>query len=467
MPQPRLPASAAPLAILLLGALATLPWLPLRSFIYEEGANAVLARDILARGDLIHPATFGVPWVEKPSVLAWLIAGVSALTGGVSEWSARLPAIVASMATTLMVWRLVRRYASASAAMFAGLAFLFCPMLLQKLAIAEPDTLICSLSFAAFTVWWDGAETGRVALWRWLACGALLTALVMAKGPQPAGYFALGVSAYTALHRRWRDAPGLILCFAMPVAALVAWAAANYAPGSERVWLGYMRVGNAFDPLKNLRTAGVLALELLPALLLAPFAPWPWRKGRTDAVPVVEPLLLYSTLTTAALLLWPGSAGRYAMPIAPSVAALAGLAWDRMGQGRRLVLRRTGAIALGCLIVAQLAMTLVVPPLFAGKFGQSRAAGRSLEAAVQAAPAPLYCAAAGLRQPDTNQLFYARLPFRCIAPDVAARLPAPFWFEATTGELDDLAKARPDLMVTRRVATPYGPLFAAARFDRR
>jgi 4-amino-4-deoxy-L-arabinose transferase-like glycosyltransferase len=156
-----------PVLIILLWACATLPNLTVRSFIYEEGTNAEIARDVLANGHFLNPFIYGVRWHEKPSLLGWLIAGFALLTGGVNEWSARLPAMLSVLATALLVHRVARRYASAAAALFAALSFLFCPLLLQKLTIAEPDTIVTVLSFAALVVWWDGAAMGKVTVWRW------------------------------------------------------------------------------------------------------------------------------------------------------------------------------------------------------------------------------------------------------------------------------------------------------------
>src|SRR5574341_705196 len=81
--------------IALAWAIAALPNLSVRSFIWEEGNYAVMARDMLARGDLLEPAIFGLRWAEKPTLLAWLIAGTAWLTGTVDEWSARLPPMLA------------------------------------------------------------------------------------------------------------------------------------------------------------------------------------------------------------------------------------------------------------------------------------------------------------------------------------------------------------------------------------
>ena len=83
-----------PVLIVLLWACGVLPNLTVRSFIYEEGTNAEIARDVLAHGHFLEPYVYGIRWHEKPSLLGWLIAGFALLTGGVNEWSARLPAMV-------------------------------------------------------------------------------------------------------------------------------------------------------------------------------------------------------------------------------------------------------------------------------------------------------------------------------------------------------------------------------------
>jgi len=80
-----------PVLIILLWACATLPNLTVRSFIYEEGTNAEIAKDVLAHGHFLQPIVYGIIWHDKPSLLSWLIAGTALVTGGVNEWSARLP----------------------------------------------------------------------------------------------------------------------------------------------------------------------------------------------------------------------------------------------------------------------------------------------------------------------------------------------------------------------------------------
>src|SRR6266852_1107874 len=115
---------ATALLICVVWACAALPGLSLRSFIWEEGTNAEIARAILAHGDFLQPSIYGVRWHEKPSLLAWLIAGVAAVTGQVDEWSARLPAMASVLMTALLVQSLARQVSSLRASIFAGLSFM-------------------------------------------------------------------------------------------------------------------------------------------------------------------------------------------------------------------------------------------------------------------------------------------------------------------------------------------------------
>jgi 4-amino-4-deoxy-L-arabinose transferase-like glycosyltransferase len=455
-----------PALIILLWACAVLPNLTVRSFIYEEGTNAEIARDVLAHGHFLTPFVYGVRWHEKPSLVGWLIAGIAFIIGGVNEWSARLPAMLSVLATALLVHRVTRRYASPAAALFAALSFLFCPLLLQKLTVAEPDTLVTVLSFAALVVWWDGAALGPVSFGRWGACGLLLAALSLAKGPQPAGFFALGVAAYLLIERRWRDVPGLCFCMIIPAAATIAWGAAVYQPGDEGTWLSYARLQYhpAFGDYawRLVYNIGSLFLELLPASVLLPFIPWPWRREKGGVPAVVAPMVLYSSVCTVILFLWPGVNTRYAMPMAPSLAVLAGIAWDTLEKSRYAVMRRVTAIAVALLATYQILLVVVVMPLFADRFGETRLAGEAIGRAVRAAPAPAYCL-----HLDTNMLFYAKIPARCLDMQGLAAVTPPAWLLIPAPYLAELARLRPDVKLNVVVGPLTEAQLTATRLERK
>jgi 4-amino-4-deoxy-L-arabinose transferase-like glycosyltransferase len=463
---------AVPILIVVIWACAVLPNLPLRAFIYEEGTNAEIARDILARGDFLQPSVYGIRWHEKPSLLAWLIAGFALLTGGVNEWSARLPSLLSVLATALMVQAVTRRYAGLKASLFAALALIFCPLLLQKLTVAEPDTLVMALSFGALVVLWSGVAAGRLTLLHWIGAGLLLAALALSKGPQPAAFFGLGVLAYLIIERRFRDLPGFILCMAMPAAAVAAWGAAVYRPGDEANWIEYARL-NGWPPFYNYFTRsihdiGSLYLELLPASLLIPVIPWPWpwpwrRAGAAAAIaPVVAPLILYSAVCTVVLVWWPGFNTRYAMPIAPSLAVLAGLAWERLESTRYVIVRRAATTIVCLLALYQLVLSIVMVPLLRDRFGENRIAGKAIEQAILADPAPAYC----LRL-DTNIFFYVHVPLHCLDLQAMAALDPPAWLLMPHAAVAQFAASRPDLNVRIVKDGLTEHQLAAARIERK
>lgn len=452
------------LLIICLWALAVFPNLSTRSFIWEESTNAEIARDIVSNGRLLEPTVYGMRWNEKPSLLPWLIAGVAKLTGEVNEFSARFPPMIAVILTALLVQALTRRYAGSNASLLAALMFLFSPMLMQKLAISEPDTLITLFSFAAFVLWWNGVEAGRVGIWRWIGCGFLLAIVAMAKGPQPVGYFALGIAAYSAAMRRWRDIPGLVVCLLVPAAATVAWATAVYQPGDGATWVSYARLSSAPALMnylaRNTRTLLSLVVELLPSILLAPLLWVRIRQNGRDAKvpPVALPLALYASACTIAVVLWPGTNSRYAMPCAPAVAVLAGFAWDAVAGTKYVRLRPAVAVFTGALVLIQIALAVVVLPIFAERFGASRAAGRAIERAIRADPAPVFCTDLA-----TNQLFYVHGPIRFIdAPKLGSVVP-PAWLVMPKDTVGQLGLLGPTVESAIIVETKSGSDLVAVR----
>jgi 4-amino-4-deoxy-L-arabinose transferase-like glycosyltransferase len=462
----RLPASGA-LIIILLWAAASLPNITLHSFIWEEGNNASIARQILTGKDAFPPVIYGVRMIDKPYLLAWLAAAVAMVTGEVSEWSARIPAMASVLLTALLVRSVTARYASWGASLFAGLAFLFSPMLLQKLRIAEPDTFVCFLSLGAFVVWWNGAEVNRVTIWRWVGCGCILALLALLKGPMPVGFFALGVAAYEVLHRRWQDFLGLFICLAIPAVMTIAWGLRIYQPGDEKLWL--LIHGLSSQPtlaefvVRFSRQLLILSVELIPAILLLPFVPWPWRSGEiaVPVPPIVAPLILYSVVFAGIIVMSPKFNGRYAMPITATVAILGGIGWDALKEKSIRMRWIAGAIAT-LLITYQLALVCLVIPMFSDRFGESRLDGEAIGRAIRAAPAPAFCL-----DPASNQLFYVRMPVRCIEPAELRSFSAPAWLLIPQDDLSQIVSLRQDLKFDTVVTTTSGPGLLAVRVEKR
>jgi len=90
---------------------------------HNEGMYAAIARDMLHSGDFIIPHLNGLPYLEKPPLLFWLMA-VSMSVFGEHEWATRLVPALALFATTWMMERFIyRQTKSQTASMAAALIF--------------------------------------------------------------------------------------------------------------------------------------------------------------------------------------------------------------------------------------------------------------------------------------------------------------------------------------------------------
>ncbi len=75
----------------------------------DEGRNAEKGREILLLKDWVTPHENFLPALDKPMFFYWLVA-ISFKLLGVSEWSARLPALVAALACLFFVYRFAHRF---------------------------------------------------------------------------------------------------------------------------------------------------------------------------------------------------------------------------------------------------------------------------------------------------------------------------------------------------------------------
>lgn len=75
----------------------------------DEYRYGEVAREMIASGDWIVPRLNGMPYFEKPVLGYWLI-GVSILGLGESAWAIRLPSAVATGATAVLLFLLLRRF---------------------------------------------------------------------------------------------------------------------------------------------------------------------------------------------------------------------------------------------------------------------------------------------------------------------------------------------------------------------
>jgi len=94
----------------------------------DEGRNAEVAREMLAKGDWITPHFNNFPYLDKPPVFFWAVAS-SFKMGGLSEASARFPSALAALLTVFLAWFLARRMFENTTGLYAGIVLATAPLM--------------------------------------------------------------------------------------------------------------------------------------------------------------------------------------------------------------------------------------------------------------------------------------------------------------------------------------------------
>jgi 4-amino-4-deoxy-L-arabinose transferase-like glycosyltransferase len=145
----------------------------------NEGLYGSIARDMLHSGQWVIPHLNGVPYLEKPPMLYWLLAGSMRLFG-VNTWAVRLVPALALFATALMTGFFLRRQRNAMAGHIAALLFATSLPLLVMGRMVLCDMVMTSFltaSLLGFYHWYDSGRRRGL-----MACGGFLAMAVLTKG---------------------------------------------------------------------------------------------------------------------------------------------------------------------------------------------------------------------------------------------------------------------------------------------
>jgi 4-amino-4-deoxy-L-arabinose transferase-like glycosyltransferase len=150
---------------------------------HEEPRRALPAVHMIATGDWLVPRVGEVPYLRKPPLLNWLIAGMFKLTGGRSEWAVRFPSILATLILALGVVLFGQHWLGHLGGLIASIFFLTNLAVLESGRLAELEAVYISLTGLALVIWlaeWYRGTTG-LRLWLWPA--VLLALGLLTKGP--------------------------------------------------------------------------------------------------------------------------------------------------------------------------------------------------------------------------------------------------------------------------------------------
>jgi 4-amino-4-deoxy-L-arabinose transferase-like glycosyltransferase len=135
---------------------------------YHEALVAQAMREMMARGDMLVPRLGGLPWLEKPPLVHWLVALTSRMAGRLDEGVARTPSAVAATALALGIATLAARHFGATVGWLAGLVQLTTAWTVMRGRLADADMLLAGLVTGA-VVASDRVRAGQDgwSRWRW------------------------------------------------------------------------------------------------------------------------------------------------------------------------------------------------------------------------------------------------------------------------------------------------------------
>ena len=441
-----------PFALIALAcAVLTGPLIFFRGYNSDEGLAVTIARTTLEDGEWLVPHVFNVRWVERPTLLSWIIAALSAPLGHVSQITARLPVALFVLFGCVLIFLMLRRVAaSVPAALFGVALFLACPLVIRSSVLVTADLPLAVTLFFAFYLWWCGNDEGSIGVSRWLAIGVVLALAGLFKGPQPVAFFALGVGFYILASRSWRQFPGLILAGIICIIPPAYWYAAIYAPGDEGNWAAFMRV-RPVAILPGPIVAGLRTLsEIFPAAVAAAafFVGHALRRRSLARPGFVAALSCYAFIAAIAVLFWPGgSLPRYYLPMVLPLCVFGGLGYDLFGEKRPQVIAPIMVITAALLLYA--AVYALASPFLPLHYRQAWFDAEKITAAIQAAPGPLY------RTGDTGLNVLPYVPGRILiaTPDELASVEGPAWMLLPNDEAGALVARRPDKL---HIVMPLG-----------
>ena len=296
----------------------------------DEARYAQTSREMLRGGDLLVPRFDGAPRLSKPPLIHWAQAAAF-LVLGESELSARLPSLLAALATLfLTAWWAERRLGAGTGGP-AAMALSTCLIFFVCARLAIIDMLLCLFVTAALLAWEAAtapdARRHRALAW---AGAAAIGLAALAKGPVgPA--LAASIVAVCALAARRRITPrGAAMAAAGILAIAGPWVIALTHRVGAGILLDLMRremVERSVFGLDHPRPLYWYALTFWPA-----FLPWSiavpvalaWRM-RAGARPKGADLLLlcWVGVTLVFFSLPADKNDAWLLPAAPALALLA------------------------------------------------------------------------------------------------------------------------------------------------
>lgn len=278
-------AARSVLLVLLGGGVLLSPWMgaiPLLD--QDEPRFAECSRQMLVTGDWLYPQFNGRPRHAKPPLFNWVQATFYRALG-VSELSARLPSLLATITTGLVLYLFTAAHRGHASGMLALLVWFALPQTHLWARMSVVDPLLTVATTLALVAAFNGLQGTAFQRWQWYGlAGVAMGLAVMIKGPVGVAVPALAYLLYALASRAFRRAlghagPWVALVLAVAIAA--PWFAAqvaHYGREYTDTFFGFDNVQRYAKPRDSLGPVGwlwpapVVLLFAFPVSVLIPGA---------------------------------------------------------------------------------------------------------------------------------------------------------------------------------------------------
>ena len=309
----------------------------------EESRWARVAQEMLDSGDWIVPRQQGAPFPDRPPLNSWCIIAASKLTGQLDLAAIRLPSVLATLLTTLLVYVYGRNFLSRIGAFASAAAFSTMAQVLQLGRMAESDALLTLCVAGALFSWHYGYACRHSPTQAWIGGYAMAALAGLAKGPQGPIYFAAITTIFLCCRRDWKflfnrwHLAGVIGFVLMIGAWQLPFYLALDAASAQAVWseggevgirFQYRSIGSALGHWVSYPFEVLVCMLPWSFLLTAVATRWFWR-NIGEARPMAIFLLTACAVAFPTCWLPASSRARYFMSLYPCVAPLVGLVIQR------------------------------------------------------------------------------------------------------------------------------------------